>query len=469
MPSSTPALLQGSPYNSHLTRGDGVELAQDLARRLGVPAGRARIRAGKVHVCREDSHVWVPVDDDLISTWASEYAGVTVRPEHGAPRLIKLSERQLKGVTAGVIREAGVHGGRFPERAEGAAFADGLVVIDGGKILLRDFQPEDGVLETELLPMSFAAAADQEAEVWPRFLGQSFRGTEDAEQRIEFLEAYVGLALLSATHRYKRTPVLHGESNTGKSVFILAVSALFPADHQVSHSYQDLQDPNVRAGLLGARLNTVTELPEQRLRDTASIKAILSGEPVSARRLYNNPFVFSPRCAHLVAANHLPDTFDLALLQRWSIVPFPNVVPAEERDVDLPKKLAAEAPMIARRALQAACKVVLRGRLDEPPSSTLWRRQWAEGSDSARLWIAAKLEEDAEGCMTAEELYPLYAQWANRNGFQDVREINAVGLGIRLASRFEKADRTSRRRGWRVRPAAEAESSTATTSYEVPP
>jgi len=460
-------LIRGTTNDPPLLLGDDVEISGHMAKRLGVPSGRARVRAGTLHICRAAEGLWVPVSKLQLQSMAAAYSGEWVRPPQSRAFTLRLSEKRLSALASGVLRIAEVVGQAFPLRAEGAPFENGLAEIHEGSVHLREYRPADGILASEVFPGRFDPAAEDEPALWVKFLSQTFQGMTDAVERIEFLESFAGLAMLGATHRYKRTPVLYGQGDTGKSVVIGLVESLFPPDRVSSVCYQDLQSSSKRAMLVDARLNTVTELPSRPLRDTASIKAILSGELVDAKLLYKDDFSFRPRCAHLVAANELPDTVDRALLNRWSVLHFPHPVPKDQQDVDLLRKLRAETPLIVRRFLNAAARTIAEGRLDEPPSSTAWRDTWSKGSDSVLLWMDERLEADPEGRLSAGDLYPEYAQWASTNGFSDAKNGSRESLGRKLADRFEQK-RTARHRGYQVRLRGPTGAPEPCAGYDVP-
>ena len=93
------------------------------------------------------------------------------------------------------------------------------------------------------------------------------------------------------------------------------------------------------------------------------------GEPLTARKLYQEFEEIQPTWKPVLSTNHLPDIDggDLALLRRLVLIPYDHVVPEAERDPELGEKLWAEASGILRWMVEG-CREWQEIGLAEPSS-----------------------------------------------------------------------------------------------------
>ena len=104
--------------------------------------------------------------------------------------------------------------------------------------------------------------------------------------------------------------------------------------------------PTDLAGLVGARLVTVSETEKGRRWAESRIKQLTGGDMVSARFMRQDFFDYMPQFKLIVSGNHKPtlSTVDEAMRRRFNLLPFLVTIPAENRDPDLPDKLKEEWP-----------------------------------------------------------------------------------------------------------------------------
>ena len=103
------------------------------------------------------------------------------------------------------------------------------------------------------------------------------------------------------------------------------------------------------ADLCGPRFVSASEPDAGKRLDEATIKNITGGEPIRARRLYCEPFDFTPEFKLFLSANHRPTVRSNghALWRRLLLIPFTVVIPREEWIDELKEKLfKQEAPGI---------------------------------------------------------------------------------------------------------------------------
>lgn len=430
-------------------RGDEVELGQDLADRLG---GRERAVAdhGGLYTSRAGP-TWMPVDDAELRRLAHDYGGCLRKAgerRNGEAKWapVRLSRSAVLGIVGTATDCLGAPG-FFDAAPSGAAFGETFVRVVGKKLRREKLTPAHRVRAAEAAAWSLPRVGHA-----PRTLGllaEVWDGCADRDDRIDYLLEWLGVALVGRSPEFKDSPLLIGPKDTGKSLILNTIAACFPAGSRRSSPLHALAEDYHRASLVGARLNVVTELPARRLADGEAAKAIISGDPVSARSPYGKVFTLRSRCAHIFAGNDLPPTLDSALLERFTVLGCRNVVPLDRQRRDLAADLATEAPHIVAIAIATVEQVLDRGFIRRPPSSAAAAEAWASASDPVRRWARAHLEPHEAGRERSKDLYSAFCQWVVRE--ERGRPPSVVKWSERMEGLgFEKLRSHGMR--WRVRP-----------------
>ncbi|EHW2558643.1 DNA primase [Escherichia coli] len=143
-----------------------------------------------------------------------------------------------------------------------------------------------------------------------------------------------------------------GEGGSGKSTFTHIASLLAGKQNTVSAEMTSLDDAGGRAQVVGSRLIVLADQPKYTGEGTG-IKKITGGDPVEINPKYEKRFTAVIR-AVVLATNNNPMIFTEragGVSRRRVIFRFDNIVREDEKDKDLPEKVAAEIPVIIRRLL----------------------------------------------------------------------------------------------------------------------
>jgi putative DNA primase/helicase len=176
--------------------------------------------------------------------------------------------------------------------------------------------------------------------------------------------------------------------------------------------------------LAGKLLNIVSELPEADILDSEAFKAVISGDPRTARHIRQAPFTFRPVAGHLFAANRLPGAADHThgFWRRVVVLQFNRVFGEGEQEPELAKRiLDAELPGIVSWFLFGAQRVLAQGGYTIPPSSAKAVDKWRKSADQVRAFVDActkRLDTSPESHdgVPAQQLYRAYRCWAQDNG-----------------------------------------------------
>ncbi|WP_368862725.1 phage/plasmid primase, P4 family [Staphylococcus haemolyticus] len=273
---------------------------------------------------------------------------------------------------------------------------------------------------------------------WEEFLNDIFL---DNRELIKFIQRAVGYSLSGYTTE-QVLMVLYGNGRNGKSVFLDILNEIFgnyatniqPQAIMASKTQSDAS-PEI-AKLDGARLVTTTEPNEGERFDEGLIKQLTGGDRVSARKLYENEFEFTPQFKLWMATNHKPYVRgrDDGIWRRFVIIPFEKQIPLEEIDRDLTNKLKKELPAIMKWCVDGFLEWQRIG-LSEPAIIKEQRDEYRTEMDSIAAFIEECCDTNPMQKIKASELFNAYDRWAKEN-HQHV--MSNTKFGREMVKRFKK-------------------------------
>lgn len=273
---------------------------------------------------------------------------------------------------------------------------------------------------------------------WDEFLDDIFLGNQEL---VRFIQRAVGYSLSGYTSEQVLF-VLYGNGRNGKSVFLDILNEVFgsystniqPQAIMASKNNSDAS-PEI-AKLDGARLVTTTEPNEGERFDEGLLKQLTGGDRVSARKLYENEFEFTPQFKLWMATNHKPYVRgrDEGIWRRFIIIPFDKQIPLHEIDRDLTKKLKRELPAIMRWCVDGFLEWQRIG-LAEPKIIKEQRDEYRVEMDSIAMFIKECCDVNPLQKIKASELFNAYDRWAKEN-HQHI--MSSTKFGREMAKRYER-------------------------------
>lgn len=306
--------------------------------------------------------------------------------------------------------------------------ANGILRYEDGRWSIYPYRRED--FRRIRLPVFYDLTA--KCPRFEKFLEEVFQGTPDLKERCRFILEFLGLSLTANTE-YEKAIMLVGSGGNGKSVLIRVLEALVGSRNRSAVQLKQLENRFQRAHLDGKIVNIATELSEGGEVPDAEVKAIISGEAITAEHKLKPPFEFFPICKMWFLTNHLPSVRDLSdgLFRRFSIIDFPNRFDDKPtRDTQLSDKLAAESSGILNYLLIALSAVYERGSLTEPPSARMAVDGWRRDADQVSSFIDDECVLEAGACIESKDLYQVYVAWAKESGIK--KTLGKNGLTKRL-------------------------------------
>ncbi len=249
------------------------------------------------------------------------------------------------------------------------------------------------------------------------------RQTQPDPQMRAFLARSLGSALLGVVREHVLL-IWFGSGANGKGTLRDAVSHALgdyaievPADLLLQSRFAANLAPE-RMRLKGARVAFCSEIAEGAKLDEATMKKLTGGDPVNAKLLYRNPVQFDPSHTLVMLTNHLPKVRgdDPATWRRIMAVPFDQVVPEEERDVQLPERLKKD-PDAVLAWLWAGWLDYQRNGLNPPETVLAATRRYQHDSDTIARFVGDEsVVCDGHGTVGSADLYRTFVTWSRGEG-----------------------------------------------------
>lgn len=303
-----------------------------------------------------------------------------------------------------------------------------------------------------------------EPKVWLKFLHDIFKrpNEEETEELIETIQMALGESLTGRTNK-EHLYILYGSGSNGKSTFVKVVNDVFGdygtsinSDLLVQNNSSSQSNEFSLSALLGARMISTSETAEGKRLDEVIIKKMLGGEKINAQFKYGQPFSFMPTFSPWMSTNNKPiiRATDFGTWRRIFFVPFLNTFTEQTKDVEMPKKLAAENAQILGWMIQGAVRLYkeFQDKLPKPKCLEEALSDYKKELDVIVAFLNDRCIPFPDMQVDAATLYQEYKDWAKNNseylfsesrfkqempkkGYKLVKDLNKgwVYVGIKLA------------------------------------
>jgi len=311
--------------------------------------------------------------------------------------------------------------------------ANGVVDLETGK--LRDGKQEDRLtLHTPIIYDPNAQCPNFE-----KFFAEILNKDADL---VDFVHRAIGYTLTGLIVEQVLF-ILYGCGCNGKSVLLAVMRAVFgELAWNMPFSTVEMKNraaiPNDVAALENRRLVTASETNENAQFNEARIKELTGGDSITARFLHHEYFEFDPVAKFWLSVNHKPRVADdsLGFWRRVRLIPFLCKFEGDNADPRLEAKLRGELPGILNFFIRG-CLEYQRRALKPPDLVTNATNEYRRDSDPLSRFIEERCAL-GPGAVSASEIYKVYLQWAEKQGYREKEVLTANAFGRRLGDRFSK-------------------------------
>lgn len=235
-------------------------------------------------------------------------------------------------------------------------FSNGVVNFDDKEPVLKPHHPKYPVFY--MLPYPYNEKAT--CPLWDKFIAEVLPDSTLAANLQEFL----GLVFINRSQARVETMLwLHGNGANGKSVIFNTIMGVFGRKNVTNFDIMDLTSGSQRernvATLNGKLLNYCSDVDSKTIMND-SIKALISGEPLTGRPLYKEAFTVYDIPLMMGNTNRVPyfkENSD-AWLRRIRPIPFEVTIPESKQDKTLADKLTKEYSGILNWILEGRNRII---------------------------------------------------------------------------------------------------------------
>ena len=246
--------------------------------------------------------------------------------------------------------------------------------------------------------------------VWMWLLGNVLSGREDEASAIQ---EWLGAVVCGVVTQYQTAMLFVGAGGNGKGTILKAFAQLMPPGSVSATNPGTWKQDYHRGVLFGKMLNILTETAAFETPDT--LKAVITGDQLEARRIGGDPFTYSPIAGHAFSCNDLPRTrLDKALEGRFVIIRFDRSFRGSSSQISEARILAAlekERSGILLWALAGMVRLSGKSAITHPAISASLIREWGTGTSLARRFIADRCEVVSGAIIDAALLYNRFRAW----------------------------------------------------------
>ncbi len=301
--------------------------------------------------------------------------------------------------------------------------SNGTLEISKDNIALREHNREDFLMYS--LPYNYDPNAG--CPIFNSFLDKVL---PDTNSRM-ILQEFVGFVFTSGL-KIEKVLVLYGSGANGKSVFFEVISELMGRENISHKGLGDLcmkgdKGNNHRAEVENKLINYSSEISAKGA-DIDLFKGLTSGEPVPARRLYKDVYMFRNSAKLIFNANKLPTDTEKthAFFRRYIIIPFEVTISDKERDVDLHNKIIDnELSGVMNWVVVGLKRLLKNSHFTKSEKVDAALEDFKRESNSVLQFIDeyAIVKNDYE-FVSNKDLYSTYTEFCNSSGYNRFNQNN---------------------------------------------
>jgi len=277
---------------------------------------------------------------------------------------------------------------------------------------------------------------DPEAKIflWYQFLNEVLPDF----QRQQILQQFLGAVFVDRSlAKIEKMLILKGSGSNGKSVVFETVMGVLGRDNVSNFGLGVLLSGNDRkmniATMNGKRLNYCSEIQIKEFGNYSdSLKAIISGEPIEARRIYGGNFTARNIPLLMANANQLPYLKDIShgMARRLCVLSFDVEITRDRQNKSLAHEMREEYPAIFNWIIEGRKAFVASGyklpvnhdledAVEEYQSEYDSALKFLQDSGFKRQ-MTDSVTDIVPRWMSLSSLYMRYLKWCSANHVQDV-------------------------------------------------
>ncbi|MGM5033509.1 phage/plasmid primase, P4 family [Tardiphaga sp. 803_E3_N1_3] len=288
-----------------------------------------------------------------------------------------------------------------------------LLGTPAGVVDLATGELRPGRKEDRITKSTMVAPETGDCPIWLKFIREATQGDDDL---IRLLRQWCGYCLTGKTIEHSLM-FFSGPGGNGKGVFLNFMTELLGdyggvANIQTFAASKSERHLTEIAALRGKRTVTASETTEGQAWDESRIKTLTGGDPIKARFMRQDEFVFMPQFKLMIMGNHKPilQSPDEAMRRRLMIIPFEYKPPV--KDLTLGDKLRTEAAAVLQWMIDGCLDWQANGLL-KPESVLAATAEYFSDQDVFQHWLDEECDAEPGNEYKSERATDLFKSWAD--------------------------------------------------------
>lgn len=284
-----------------------------------------------------------------------------------------------------------------------------LEVAADGQRSLRPHRRED--FFRYVLPYNY----DPDAEC-PRFLKFLDEVLPDQSTHLPILE-YIAYCFVPWLRIEKILGFL-GNGANGKSTLIRLIERLLGKESVTHESLHDLTTNETHRANIELKLANLSTENEGHI-NTAAFRTLVSGEPISCRKYYSQPYEMEQYAKMIFSFNEMPKVKSLLANQRrWMLAKFDVIFSEEEADADLDDKLESELSGIMNLVLDTLPALIQRKKFTKSVGIEHSVKEMEYSNDPILQFLDMRCESGPGISGKGSTLHRAFNDYAVENGYR---------------------------------------------------
>lgn len=296
------------------------------------------------------------------------------------------------------------------------AFKNGIYNLETDE--LEDFSPE--------LVITNKINFDYDPEAYSELADKTLDKLACHDESIRMLlEECIGYCFYRR-NELRKSFILTGEKENGKSTFLAMVENLLGQENTASLDLKELGDRFKTAELVNKLANIGDDIGDEFIPNPAVFKKLSSGNPISVERKGQDPFDFSNYAKLLFSANNIPRIKDKsgAVISRLVIIPFDARFSPDDPDFDpyIKYKLIQEEPMqyLINLGIQGLKRVLENRKFTTSAKVEHALEEYEENNNPILLFFKEDVKIENE---PTNAVYQKYTEFCLANSFSPMSNI----------------------------------------------
>ena len=316
--------------------------------------------------------------------------------------------------------------------------ANGVIDLSTGSLLPHD----PHYLITKQIDVDYDINAD--CCKWKEYLDLVTGGNQNLQN---YLQLAVGYTLTGRTDE-QCLFMLYGEGSNGKTTFTETIRRLM-GDYGSRVNIESFMQswssgrgatPDI-ASMAGTRFVLSSEIPENRKIDKSLIKDLTGGDAITARRLYQEPFTYTPTHKLWIYGNHKPQILgtDEGIWRRLRIIPFLTLIPIDQRRrmTEVLAEFQNEMPGILTWAVNG-CLIWLKNGLPLVDAVQSATAEYRDEQDLVMQFLEEMCEINPDFSIDKDEFYKAWREWCVVTGEKEATKRTKKWLTHQMTSKGYK-------------------------------